>query len=202
MREIPRGPRVGVWTHQHRKGVGVGIIGVFCIMLLGSSRISLGWAGIVLLLAVAAFVLLMIFQGGSGTLAAAGGAMPPMAVAGAVPPVATVPASASTPVQILPESTPVATVPVNVSPTAEEARKQLDALLDGMTPEEIQTIHRMALRRIRQGTAQETQPGEHRSTSASGDGSGKRRFRPSRRLSKAMSQQERPPSESGDRSAN
>ena len=53
--------RAGVWTHQHRKGVGIGIIGVFCIMLLGSSRISLGWAGIVLLLAVAAFVLLMIF---------------------------------------------------------------------------------------------------------------------------------------------
>ena len=197
----PSVQRVGVWTHQHRKGVGIGIIGVFCIMLLGSSRISLGWAGIVLLLAVAAFVLLMIFQGGSGTLAAAGGAMPPMAVAGAVPPVATVPASASTPVQILPESTPVATEPVNVSPTAEEARKQLDALLDGMTPEEIQTMHRMALDTSARGTTQVTQPGE-RETSASGDLALQAPIQTESPTFESDVQQERPPSESGDRSAN
>ena len=141
--------RAGVWTHQHRKGVGIGIIGVFCIILLGSSRISLGWVGIMLLLAAAAFVLLMIFQGGAGTLAAAGGAMPPMAGAGTGPTVTNAPFPVSTPVQTPIESTPVDVDPaeqqINVSPAPDDARKQLNDLLDGMTPEEIQALHRIVL---------------------------------------------------------
>jgi hypothetical protein len=49
------------------------------------------------------------------------------------------------PVQMQPEPVPVVTEPVNASPTAAETRKQLNALLDGMTPEEIQAMHRIAL---------------------------------------------------------
>jgi len=138
--------RAGVWTHQHRKGVAIGIIGVFCVILLGSSQISLGWAGIVLLLAAVAFVLLMIFhQGGSGTLAAAGGAMPPLAVAGTAPAVTNLPAPISTPVQRQPEPTPVATESFSASPTSEETRKQLHNLLDEMSADEVQSMYRMAL---------------------------------------------------------
>ena len=163
--------RAGIWTRQHRKGVAIGIIGVFCIILLGSSRISLGWAGIVLLFAAAAFIALMMFQGDSGTLAAAGGAMPPMAAAGTVSPV-NVPVS--TPVQMPPESTSVATEPVIASPTPEEARQHLHALLDEMSAEDIQAMHRIALekRSESQSTASETSaPMKPESTSVAGDDS-------------------------------
>jgi len=140
--------RVGTWTHQHRKGVAIAIVGLFCIILLGSSRISLGWVGIVLLLAVVSFVALMIFQGGSGTLAMAGAGMAPMSSTGMVSSVTDVPAPIATSVQVQPEPTPVATdEPVSALPTPEEARKQLHDLLDVMSPEEIQAMHRIALER-------------------------------------------------------
>jgi hypothetical protein len=193
--------RAGVWTHQHRKGVGIGIVGVFCIMLLGSSRISLGWAGIVLLLAAAAFVLLMIFQGGSGTLATAGGAMPPMAVAGTVPPVATIPAPGLTPVQIQPESKPVDAEPpaqrTTLPSNADEARAQLNALLDGMTAEEIQAIHRMALDASIRGTTRQTPSGETETAALVPPAP----IQPESPATENDVQQESPPSEPGDKSA-
>jgi len=115
----------------------------------------------VLLLAIAAFVLLMIFQGGSDTLSAAGGAMPPLAVAGTAPPVANTSAPVTTPVQPQPGSTPVDPAPlaqaISVPPTSEEARAQLNALLDSMTAEEIQSIHRIALEKRSESQAT---PGE------------------------------------------
>ena len=70
-----------------------------------------------------------------------------------------------------------------------------------MTPEEIQTIHRMALDTSARGTTQETQPGE-RETSASGDLALQAPILTESPTIESDVQQESPPSESGDRSAN